>query len=352
MRDKIRVGITHGDFNGISYEIIMKTFSDTALTDFFTPIVYGSSKAAAYYRKTLNMENFNFNIITAAEEANPKKTNIINVSDNVKVEMGTSSQLAGISSVKALDTATADLQEGKIDVIVTCPINKFNSHSESHNFTGHTEYFANKFEVQDYAMLMVSDLMKIGFVTGHIPITDIAKTLNKDLIIQKLTIINNCLKNDFLIRAPRIAVLSLNPHSGDRGLLGSEELNIICPAIDEARQNEILAFGTYSADGFFASGAFTQFDAILAMYHDQGMIPFKAIGLPGGVNYTAGLPIIRTSPAHGTAYDITGKGVALPASLRDAIFLASEIYANRKLQNEITANPLQIKTHHPKKILE
>ncbi|MDR3246621.1 MAG: 4-hydroxythreonine-4-phosphate dehydrogenase PdxA [Prevotellaceae bacterium] len=352
MKEKIRIGITHGDFNGISYEIIMKTFSDTAINEFFVPIVYGSSKAAAYYRKALDMEHFNFNIIADANEANTKKTNIINVSDNVKVEIGFSSQLAGMSSVKALDMAVVDLQKGKIDAIVTCPIDKFNTRSETYSFPGHTEYFADKFNVENYLMLMINDLMRVGFATGHIPVGDVKNAINKDLIYSKLTIINNSLKNDFMIRAPRIAVLSLNPHNGDHGLLGNEETEIICPAIEEAKKAGILAFGTYSPDDFFASGAFSNFDAILAMYHDQGMIPFRSIGLPGGVIYTAGLPIIRTSPAHGTEYDIAGKGVATPTSLRDALFLATEIYSNRKRQNEINANPLQIRTNHQKKALE
>lgn len=353
MREKIRVGITHGDYNGIGYEIIMKTFSDSGMNEFFIPIVYGSSKAAAYYRKTLNMEYFNFNLINDASEANPKRTNLINViSDNVKVEIGVPSHIAGTASVNALDAAVADLNEGKIDVIVTCPINKFNSYSEEHNFPGHTEYFANKYNAENFMMLMVNDIMKIGFVTGHIPIKDVADTINKELILKKLSIINESLKNDFIIRSPRIAVLSLNPHNGDNGLLGEEEKNIISPAIEEAKQEGILAFGPYSSDGLFASGTFKEFDAVLAMYHDQGMIPFKSIGFMGGVNYTAGLSIIRTSPAHGTAYDIAGKGIASPTSLREAIFLASDIYFNRKEQEEISANPLKIRATHQKKSLE
>jgi 4-hydroxythreonine-4-phosphate dehydrogenase len=352
MKEKIRVGITHGDFNGIGYEIIMKTFSDVSINEFFIPIVYGSSKAAAYYRKTLDMENFSFNIISEASEANAKRTNIINVSDNVKVEMGFSSQLAGMSSIKALDKAVDDLQRGKIDVIVTCPIDKFNTRSELYNFPGHTEYFADKFKVEDYMMLMINDIMRMGFVTGHIPFGEITYVLNKELIMNKLSIINTTLKDDFLIRAPRIAVLSLNPHAGDHGLLGKEEIEIICPAIEEAKSNGILAFGAYSPDEFFALGEFRNFDAILAMYYDQGMIPFKSIGLPGGVNYTAGLPIVRTAPIHGTRYDITGKGLATPNSLRDALFLASDIYMNRKTQAEIAANPLQIRVNHQKRALE
>jgi 4-hydroxythreonine-4-phosphate dehydrogenase len=354
MKEKIRIGITHGDFNGIGYEIMLKTFMDSALNDFFTPVVYGSAKAAAYYRKTLNLEQFSFNQITAADAANPKKANIINVSDNIKVEMGQPSQESGESAVKALDKAVADLQAGKIDVIVTCPLNKFTSQSKERgfNFAGHTEYFAEKFNAPDYMMMMVNDIMKIGFVTGHIPLSQVASTLSVELILNKLKILYNSLKTDFLIQEPRIALLSLNPHSGDSGLFGREEIDFIIPAIEQAKSEGLLVFGAYSADGFFASGAFRQFDAILAMYHDQGMIPFKSIGILGGVNYTAGLPIVRTSPAHGTAYDITGKGLASPDSFRDALFLAANICANRKLQDELNANVLQIKTNHPKRSLE
>jgi 4-hydroxythreonine-4-phosphate dehydrogenase len=352
MKEKIRIGVTHGDFNGINYEIIMKTFSDSAMNEFFIPVIYGSSKAAAYYRKTLDMENFSFNVITDANDANLKRTNIINVVDNVKVEMGFPSQLAGISSIKALDMAVDDLQAGKIDVIVTCPINKSAVCSTSSNFLGQTEYFADKFDVKDFAVLMINELMRVGFVTGNIPLEEVLKTLNKDLIINKLSLINESLKNDFLIRAPRIAVLSLNPHAGNEGLKGREEVEIICPAIEEAKQSGILAFGTYSADEFFASSDFSSFDAVLAMYHDQGMIPFKSIGLSGGVVYTAGLPIVRTSPAHGTKYDLTGKGIVTPASLRNALFLAMEIFKNRKTQDEISVNTLKIRTNHQKKTLE
>jgi 4-hydroxythreonine-4-phosphate dehydrogenase len=352
MKEKIRIGITHGDFNGINYEVLLKTFSDVAINEFFIPIIYGSSKAVAYYRKALDMESCNFNIISDAAEANIKRTNIINVSDNVKVEIGLPSLLAGIASVKALDMAVEDLQTGKIDVIVACPVNRSAACSESYNFLGHTEYFADKFSVNDYAMLMINELMRVGFVTSHIPLGDVMQTINTDLIFNKISIIDNSLKNDFLIRAPRIAVLSLNPHGGSNGSLGKEELEIICPAIEEARKNGILAFGAYPADEFFAAGEFRNFDTVLAMHHDQGMIPFKSIGMSGGVSYTAGLPAVRTSPAHGTRYDIAGKGIAVPASLREALFLATEIYGNRKTQDEISANPLKIRTNHPKKTLE
>ena len=352
MKEKVRIGITHGDFNGINYEIIMKTFSDISMNEFVTPIVYGSTKAVAYYRKALNMEQFNFNLITDAGEAHPRKINIINVSDNVKVEMGVHSKLAGISSLDALNAAVADLQNSKIDLVVTCPVNKVNTCAETQAFAGHTEFFSEKFAATNCMMLMINDLMRIGFVTGNIPFSKIAESITKELVYERITLINNSLKRDFLIRAPRIAILALNPHNGDKGLLGSEEINFICPAIEEAKTHGILAFGTYAADGFFASGEFTNFDAVLAMHYDQGMIPFRSIGLSKGVNYTVGLPIVRTSPAHGTGYSIAGKGVAQPASLREAIFLALEIYSNRKTQEAAEENQLKIKVTHQHRALE
>jgi 4-hydroxythreonine-4-phosphate dehydrogenase len=352
MKEKIRIGITHGDFNGINYEIIMKTFADTAMNEFFVPIVYGSPKVAAYYRKALNMENFNFNLINDANDANTKKTNIINVADNVKVEIGVSSQLAGIASIKALDRAVEDLQNGKIDAIVTCPVNRAAVDSELYNFVGHTEYFADKFAAEDYMLLMVNELMRVGFVTGYIPLEDVPKTITRELIGKRLAMLNESLKNDFLIRAPRIAVLSLNPRRVDDDSQGKEETELICPVIEEAKRNGILAFGAYPADAFFAFGEFARFDAVLAMYHDQGMTPFKSIGLSGGVCYTAGLPIVGIYPDHGIRYDIAGKGIASPESLRDALFLAVEIFTNRKTQDEVNANPLKIRTNHQKRMLE
>lgn len=344
--NRLRIGITHGDINGIGYEIILKTLVDLSIMDYFTPIVYGSSKAAAFYRKQLNNEginSFNFNIVNSADEAHPKRANIINVpsDNNLKVEPGVPTHMAGEASVSALEAAVLDLKAGKIDVVVTCPINKATVHSEAYEFPGHTEFLAARFEAPDFMMLMVSDMMRIGFVTSHIALNQVSKVLNKELILNKLSVMNQSIRDDFMIRSPRIAVLALNPHASDDGLLGDEEKRVIIPAIESAKANGILAFGPYPADGFFARGMYDKFDAVLAMYHDQGMIPFKSVGLGGGVNYTAGLPIVRTSPAHGTAYDIAGKDLASPSSLREAIFLARDIYFNRKMQEELNANPLK-----------
>ena len=340
--DKLRIGITHGDINGISYEIILKTFADSRINDFFIPIVYGSPKVAAFYRKHLNIENASFNSISTPDEANPKRANIINVAaDEIRVEIGKITDMAGQASVAALKMATKDLRENKLDAIVTCPINKSNVQSDIYHFPGHTEFFAEEFESKDYMMMMISDAMRIGFVTSHIPIDNVSKNLNKELIIHKIKIMEKSLIVDFMVRKPRIAVLALNPHAGDNGLLGNEEDMIIIPAIDKCKATGMLVFGPYPADGFFASGMFRQFDAILAMYHDQGMIPFKSLSYNGGANYTSGLPIVRTSPAHGTAYDIAGENKASIESFSEALHLACEIFKNRALYCELTANPLK-----------
>ena len=339
---KIRVGITHGDINSISYEVIIKALLDNRIFDACIPIVYGSPKVAAYHRKALNIDNFSFNTIKSPEEANPKRANLINcISDSVRVELGKSTPMAGEASYKSLDTAVKDLENNKIDVIVTGPINKYNIQSEKFSFAGHTEFFESRFRSDGVLMLMVHELFKVGVLTGHVPLTRVAEYVTKDNILNKLHILNKSLIVDFLIRKPRIAVLGLNPHAGDNGLTGDEEIKEIIPALKAARDENINAFGPFSADGFFGSDTFRKFDAVIAMYHDQGLIPFKAMMYEGGVNFTAGLPIVRTSPAHGTAYEIAGKGEAHPHSFRKAIYLACDIYHNRQTYKEITSNPLK-----------
>jgi 4-hydroxythreonine-4-phosphate dehydrogenase len=341
-RDKIVLGITHGDINGIGYEVIIKTLMESRMLEMCVPIVYGSPKVAAYHKKALNLEQPNFNHIRTASEADSRKVNIINcIDDNIRVELGKSSEMAGEASYMALEKAVEDLKNGEIDALVTAPINKDNIQSEKFNFPGHTEFLAEQFGSKDFVMLMVSDRMKVGVVVGHVPITEMPAKITKGAIINKLRIINSCLEKDFFIKRPRIAVLGLNPHAGDNGLLGQEEIEIIIPAIQRAKDEGIIAIGPYPADGFFGSGDYTKFDAILAMYHDQGLIPFKMAAFDRGVNYTAGLPIIRTSPAHGTAYDIAGEDKASPDSMREAIYLAIDIYKNRALYKEITKNPLK-----------
>ena len=342
-KPKIKVGITHGDFNGISYEIIIKTLKDNRLLDMFTPVIYGSSKIASYYRKTLNYLDINFNLIKKAEYANPKRTNIINCYDQeVKIEIGKQTNIAGELAFLALENAIEDLNKHTLDVLVTAPINKKNIQSEKFNFFGHTDYLANKFNTNDHLMIMVSNQLRIGILTGHIPVKEIANTITEDMVLKKIRIMYKSLQMDFGIRKPKIAVLGLNPHAGDNGLIGSEEIEIISPAIRKATNEKILAFGPFPADGFFGSTNYTAYDGILAMYHDQGMLPFKSFAFEYGVNFTAGLPIVRTSPAHGTAFDIAGKDIASPNSFRQAIYLATDIHKNRKEFAELNKNPLPV----------
>ncbi|MGD9556794.1 MAG: 4-hydroxythreonine-4-phosphate dehydrogenase PdxA [Mangrovibacterium sp.] len=341
-KSKITIGITHGDINGIGYEVIMKAFSDPRMLEMCTPVVYGSPKVAAYHRKALNMEAFNFNSVRNAAEADSRKMNIINcIDDNIRVELGKISDVAGEASYMALEAAVMDLKAGVIDALVTAPISKDNIQSEKFNFPGHTEFLARQFNTDNYLMLMVSEMMKIGVVTTHVPVSKVPSLITKEAILKKLRIMAASLEQDFSIKKPRIAVLGLNPHAGDGGLLGSEEKEIIIPAIERAKEEGILAIGPYPADGFFGAGDYSRFDAILAMYHDQGLTPFKVISFERGVNYTAGLPGIRTSPAHGTAFDIAGEGKASAESFREAVYLAIDVYKNRSLHKEISRNPLR-----------
>ncbi len=342
MEQKIILGITHGDFNGIGYEVILKALSDPVILDFFTPIIYGSSKAAGYYRKMLDIQNLNLNIIGSVKELNHKRVNIINcVDENIKVEVGQSTPEAGEAAYIALERAVEDLKNGEIHALVTAPINKKNIQSEKFHFPGHTEYLAQHFgNTENALMLMVNDVMRIAVVTGHIPLREVPSTLTSELVLKKLQILNHSLKEDFMVVRPRIAVLGLNPHAGDDGLIGDEEKTILLPAMKEAEKAGIICVGPYPTDGFFGSGSFTKFDGILAMYHDQGLTPFKTISMDNGVNFTAGLPIIRTSPAHGTAYDIAGQNVASENSFRQALYLACDVYKNRELNHQLKSNQL------------
>lgn len=340
---RVKVGITHGDLNGIGYEIIIKTLHDQRMLDSITPVVYGVSKVASYHRKVLGLNDFNFNLVKNAGAANPKRPNIVNIHDEeVKIELGKSTSVAGELAFEALEKACHDLDKGDIDVLVTAPINKKNIQSRDFHFPGHTEYLAEKFGSEDALMLMLSNNLRIGVVTGHIPISEVPGNITQDLILHKLRIMNNTLKRDFSIARPRIALLGLNPHAGDNGLLGKEEEEIIIPAINKAFDEGILSYGPYAADGFFGSSTFKTFDGILAMYHDQGLIPFKAMSFESGVNYTAGLSVIRTSPAHGTAYEIAGKDQASPESMRAALFMATDIFRNRTQFDAINKDPLKM----------
>ncbi|MDD4424703.1 MAG: 4-hydroxythreonine-4-phosphate dehydrogenase PdxA [Mariniphaga sp.] len=342
MAELIKVGITQGDINGIGYEVIMKTLLDPRILEMCTPIIYGSPKVAAYHRKALNITSLSLNHVRSPREASPGRAHVLNcIDDNIRVELGKSTSMAGEASLMALERAVSDLKEGLIDVLVTGPINKDNIQSTSFNFPGHTEYLAQRFDMDDFVMLMVSETVKVGLVTTHLPLSKEAENITKERILSKLRIISRSLIQDFAITRPRIAVFGLNPHAGDNGLLGNEERDIIIPAITEAKKEGIIAMGPYPADGFFGSDNYLKFDAILAMYHDQGLIPFKLTSFESGVNYTAGLPVVRTSPAHGTAFSIAGEDKASPDSFRQALYLALDIYQNRKIHEEISKNPLK-----------
>lgn len=340
---KIKVGITHGDINGIGYEVILKTLSDPRITEMCTPIVYGSPKVAAYHRKALELPLINFNIITSADQALPLKLNIINcIDDETKVELSKPTPQSGEAAYKALEAAAVDLENGEVDVLVTAPINKHNIQSDSFDFPGHTEYLEKRLGKGKKAlMILMKENLRVALVTGHIPLSKVAENIKQADIVQKLRIFNHCLKQDFGIIKPRIAVLSLNPHAGEDGMLGMEEIEIIKPALKEAEELGILCFGPYAADGFFGSGHFMKFDGVLAMYHDQGLAPFKTIAMEEGINYTAGLPIIRTSPAHGTAYDIAGENKASEESFRQALYTAIDVYKQRIEFKDMRVNPLR-----------
>lgn len=341
MSEKIKVGISIGDLNGIGMEVIIKSLMDNRVLDYFTPIVYGNTKNASFHRKANNINDFSFNVINEVEQANPKRSNMINVwQEDVKITLGEDTEIGGKYAFLSLEKAVEDLNAGKIDALVTAPINKHNIQQEGFNFPGHTEYLQSKVNADDVLMFMISDELRVGVVTGHIPLKEVSSQITEESILKKLRMMNDSLKKDFWIQKPKIAVMGLNPHAGDNGVIGTEDDEIIRPAILKANAEGILAFGPYPADGFFAGDAFKKFDAVLAMYHDQGLIPFKHIASRKGVNYTAGLPIVRTSPDHGTGYDIAGKNMASHESFLEAIFAAVHIVKNRREQVELSANPL------------
>jgi 4-hydroxythreonine-4-phosphate dehydrogenase len=338
-----KIGITCGDINGIGLEVIIKTFADNRMLQTCIPIVYCNAKAAVQYRKSIHLTDFGFHQIKGISDATSKNVNLLNVYDKeVKLEPGQSSTQAGELSLASINAAVNHLKSGLIDAIVTAPINKDNIQSNEFKFAGHTEYLAQQFEAKEHLMFLISDNLKIGTVTGHIPINQVAAQLSVEKIISKAKLMASSLQTDFGIRKPKIALLGLNPHAGDNGVIGDEEKNFIIPAIDKLKENGILAFGPFGADGFFGSGVFAKYDAVLSMYHDQGLIPFKTLAFENGVNYTAGLSIVRTSPDHGTAYDLAGKNIANESSFRHAVYAAIDILFQRKLQSEISENPLKI----------
>ena len=326
------IGITQGDINGIGYEVIIKSLCDNRIMEICTPVVYGLAKVASYHKKYMDMPDFSFQYAKSAEQLSTKRPNLINLyEEEVKIDLGTSTRIAGQMAERALYAAGRDLKNNLLDAIVTAPVNKNNIQSDKFKFPGHTNFFEHYFGGKEHPalMMMVAENLRVGFVTNYLPIKAVAESITTEAVLQKLEILNNSLKQDFALNNPTIAVLSLNPHGGEEGLLGNEDKDAVQPAVAQAFHNGINAFGPFPADGFFASGAYTKFDAVLAMYYDQGMVPFKLLG-KNGVNFTAGLPIVRTAPAHGTAYDIAGKNIADPQSMRNAIYLAVDILRNRQ----------------------
>ncbi len=341
MSRRLKIGITQGDTNGVGWEVILKIFSDNRIAELFTPVVYGSSVAAAYYQKRLvDVEPVKFVVVDGAERAQQGRVNLVECgAKELSVTPGKPSKAGGEAAAAALQKAIKELKSGELDAIVTAPIDKEMIQSESFSYTGHTEFLAKELEGEPL-MIMTSELMRVGLATIHVPVAKVAESLSKELIVERISQINASMREDFGVVRPKVAVLALNPHAGDGGLLGKEEQEIIKPAIVEAYEAGVLAFGPFAADGFFASGQFKNYDAILAMYHDQGLAPFKTL-TPNGVNFTASLSEVRTSPDHGVAYDIAGKGVADEQSMRNAIYDAIDIVNRRREWAEWTANPLQ-----------
>jgi 4-hydroxythreonine-4-phosphate dehydrogenase len=346
---KLKLGITTGDINGISVEVIIKALSDERILNLFTPIIYGSAKVLSYHKNIVESENFQFSSITKAESAKYNRVNVLNCwEETANIDLGKPTLEAGKFAHIALDRAVRDFQDNQIDGIITAPINKQAMKMADFPFPGHTEFIADKYKTSNSLMMMVSDTLKIALVTNHEPIANVAAMITKEAVTKKLNILHTTLVQDFGIEKPVIAVLGLNPHAGDDGAIGTEDDTEVRPAIIEAKKGGMAIMGPYSADGFFGSSQYKKFDAILAMYHDQGLIPFKALSFGNGVNFTAGLPLVRTSPDHGTAYDIAGKNMADESSLRSAIFTALDIVKTRKDYHESRENVLE-RTNRSKK---
>lgn len=338
----VKIGISQGDINGIGYEVMLKCFSDPRMMEICTPILFGSSKVLSYHKKLIGLNDFSFVNIRSEEQAEPKKFNVLNIiQDEVKIDVGQPTEIGGKLAALSLDLTCKSLMDGKIDAIVTNPINKKNIQSDTFNFPGHTEYLTRKFGAEESLMIMTCRNIHIGIMTNHLALHDVPKVITKDLILRKLRVMDRSLRRDFGIRLPKIAVLALNPHAGDHGLIGNEDDEIVAPAIKDAFDNGILAFGPYPSDGFFGNASMNDFDGVMALYHDQGLIPFKLMSFTEGVNFTAGLPYVRTSPAHGTAYEIAGKNKASAQSFRNAVYLAVDIIRHRKEYDLLTSNTLK-----------
>lgn len=338
----VKIGISQGDINGIGYEVMLKCFNDNRMMELCTPVLYGSSKVLSYHKKLIGANDFSFVNIRNAEQAERNKFNILNIiQEEVKIDIGQPTTIGGQLAAFSLDRTCDDVIAGKLDAIVTNPINKKAIQSQTFNFPGHTEYLTKKFGAKDSLMIMTCRNIHIGIMTNHLALRDVPRVVTKDLILRKLRVMDLSLKRDFGIRMPKIAVLALNPHAGDKGLIGTEDDEIVAPAIKQAFDEGILAFGPYPSDGFFGNGSMNDFDGVMALYHDQGLIPFKLMSFTEGVNFTAGLPYVRTSPAHGTAYEIAGKNQASAQSFRNAVYLACDIIRNRREYDLLKANPLK-----------
>ena len=348
---KVRVGISIGDFNGIGPEIIMKALKDKTITDFFTPIIFGSGKLFTYQKNIFKL-NHNFNYITETSQAQSDKINMVNLwKDNVNVDLGKPTEESTKMAIDSLEAATMALISGEIDVLVTAPINKEEMMKNGFVHAGHTGYLEEKFGKKGL-MFLVTDDLKVAVSTHHIPIVQVAENISKEKIKKQIKILNQCLIEDFQIERPKIAVLGLNPHAGDGGAIGNEEIEIIEPAIRELFENGILAFGPFPADSFFQPNKYKNYDAVLAMYHDQGLAPFKTLAYEEGVNFTAGLPFIRTSPDHGVAYDIAGKNIADEQSFSEAIFMAIKIFKNRLEYNDLMNNRMRPRRNNSSHVVD
>lgn len=348
-KDLPTIGITIGDLNGIGPEIIIKAFADDRFHNLCRPIIYASAQTLIYHKKLINNKHFNFNVVDSADKAQYKKINVVNAwEEEVKIEIGEPSNVTGKTALASIKSAVADYKSGLLDAIVTAPINKKTVQQAGMDFPGHTEFFASEFDSDHYLMLLVGERMKVAVVTGHIPLAEVPNELSKKKVLKAIKALNKSLNEDFSHERPSIAVLGLNPHAGENGTMGDEEEESIQPAMEEAKRQGINVQGPYPSDGFFGTGMYHNFDAVLCMYHDQGLIPFKLLEFDTGVNYTAGLPLIRTSPDHGTAYSIAGKNAANPQSMVEAIYLALKIKKSRNVHAEITADPLGAKMEKQK----
>lgn len=347
----VRVGITQGDTNGVGLELILRTFADSALLELLTPVIYGHIKAATHHRKALGLST-PLHLVANGEEAQDGKVNFVNISDEeIKIDYGRPSADAGRAAYLALDRAVSEYKQGMIDVLVTAPINKADIQGEKFQFPGHTEFLQARLGSdgeEEALMILSNNLMRVALATTHLPLSEVSTAISRELVEQKVRLLYHSLRRDFQVSSPRIAVLALNPHCGDSGLLGLEEQEVIAPAVSTLSEIGLPCFGPYGADGFFGSGMYRHFDGILAMYHDQGLAPFKALSVDDGVNFTAGLPLVRTSPDHGTAYDIAGRGIANLGSFRSALFAAVDIFRRREAYDEATCDPLP-KIYHDRK---